>query len=227
MKRTKKIVGMLLVMVMCISLCACGGDKKAFETSKLAYDNITTAYEITECYGTDIYEAWRLGIYHKEEVLNGGVGYLADELSLSEDEIRDGAACFFAEAKGTEWEELSDEDKDSYREIADGAFKAMEDNLFSFCVQVVAYAYKTNGKVNEAQTALDEAKTQMKELSEKYSDYEHYPNLKDYYTTTSSFLEFCQEPEGSFEQVQDTMKDYENEARDYVSDLDYIFEEVE
>ena len=90
---------------------------------------------------------------------------------------------------------------------------------------VVSNAYKVNGKVDEAKNALDEAKAQMKELSEKYSDYEHYPNLKGYYTTTSSFFDFCQNPTGSFEQVKDTINDYKNEARDYISDLDYIFEE--
>lgn len=70
-----------------------------------------------------------------------------------------------------------------------------------------------NGKAEEAQTALDAAKTQMKELSEKHSDYEHYPNLKGYFTTTSSFLEFCQNPTGSFEQLKDTINDYKNKAR--------------
>lgn len=71
---------------------------------------------------------------------------------------------------------------------------------------------------------MESAKTQMRALSEKYSDYEHYPNLKGYYTTTSSYFEFCQNPEGTFEQVQDTINDYRNKARDYKSDLDYIFE---
>lgn len=79
--------------------------------------------------------------------------------------------------------------------------------------------------MDEVQTALNTAKEQMKELSDKYSDYEHYPNLKGYYTTTSSFFDFCQNPTGSFEQMKNTINDYKNEARDYISDLDYIFEE--
>ena len=94
-----------------------------------------------------------------------------------------------------------------------------------FCVMVVTGAYQANGKVAEAQNALEEAKTQMKELSEEYSDYEHYPNLKGYYTTTNSFFDFCLNPTGSFEQVKTTINDYRNEARDYMNDLDYIFEE--
>lgn len=222
----KKIAALLLILVMGVNLCACGNsNKKAFEASKAAYDNVDIAYEITEEFGKDIYEAWRLGIYEDEEILENGVEYLASELSLSEDEIRVGVAYSTTEIGGKEWSELSEEDKTTLTESADIVLNIMEDDLFSFCVMVVTGAYTANGKVEEVQVALDTAKAQMKELSEKYSDYEHYPNLKGYYTTTSSFFDFCQNPTGSFEQVKETINDYRNEARDYISDLDYIFEE--
>ena len=76
-----------------------------------------------------------------------------------------------------------------------------------------------------AQTTPDEAKVLMKKLSKMYSDYEHYPNLKGYYTTTKSFFDFCQNPTGSFAQYKNMLNDYRNEACDYISDLDYILEE--
>ena len=101
----------------------------------------------------------------------------------------------------------------------------MEDGFWEFCVDAICCAYIMNGNADEAQAALDAAKTQMKELSQEYSDYEHYPNLKGYYTTTSSFFDFCLNPSGSFEQVKDTINDYRNDAREYISDLDYIFED--
>lgn len=222
----KKTISLLLALALCLSLCACGGsDKKAFEASKLAYDSIDIAYEITEQFGSDLYEAWRLGIYDDDEILDDGVEHLASELSLSANEIRAGAAYTVAAMLGEDWDKMSEEDKNKYINKADSFFSAMEDDLFSFCVMVVTGAYTVNGKVQEAQTALDTAKAQMKELSEEYSDYEHYPNLKGYYTTTSSFFDFCNNPTGSFEQVKETINDYKNEARDYISDLDYIFED--
>ena len=222
----KRIVSLLMVIVMCLSLVACGGsEKKAFEASKAAYDNIDIAYKITEQFGSDIYEAWRLGIYDDDEILDDGVSHLASELSLSEDEIRLGVAYVLAEMTTDGWENVTDEQKVELADLADAAFLMMEDELFSFCVMVVDGAYIANGKVEEAQTALDAAKAQMKELSAEYSDYEHYPNLKGYFTTTSSFFDFCQNPTGSFEQVKETINEYKNEARDYISDLDYIFED--
>lgn len=226
----KKIATFILALAIYFSMTACG--KKAspktpveFEISKIAYENINTAYEITQQFGFDIYEAWRLGIYEKDELMENGVAHLADKLSLSEDELRTGGAYYAITLLGEDWDEISNEDKDKYINACDGLFAVMEDQMFTFCVRCVTGAYTINGKIAEAQTALDTAKTQMKELSEKYSDYEHYPSLKGYYTTTNSFFEFCQNPEGSFEQTKNTINDYRNEARDYASDLDYIFED--
>ena len=222
----KKIIILILAVVMCVSITACNtGNKKAFEVSKVAYDNIDIAYEIVEQIGSDIYDAWLLGIYDKEELIENGAEYLASELSLSEDEIRAGIGCTFAEAFGSSWVAMSEDSKQEFADSADIFFEYFEDEMFTFCVLSVKNAYEINGKTEEAQIALDAAKTNMKELSDKYSDYEHYPNLKGYYTTTSSFFDFCQNPTGSFEQVKDTINDYKNEARDYISDLDYIFEE--
>ncbi len=222
----KKLTAIILVLVMCVSMTACGGgNKKAFEASKAAYVNIDIAYEITEQYGSDIYEAWRLGIYDDDKILKDGVAHLATKLSLSKNELKEGVGYVIAKSKGRDWSEISDEDKKTITENTNIIFGMMEDNLFSFCIMVVNGAYIVNGKAEKAQTALDAAKAQMKELSEKYSDYEHYPNLKGYYTTTSSFFDFCQNPTGSFEQVKGTINDYKNKARDYINDLDYIFEE--
>ena len=144
---------------------------------------------------------------------------LASELSLSEDDITKGIASVLVTVGVSE----SAEEVDSA--IVDKIFSLLEDDMFSLCVEIVKEAYVANGTVEEIKGHLDEAKAQMKELSEDYSDYEHYPNLKGYYTTTSSFFDFCQNPTGSFEQVKTTINDYKNEARNYINDLNYIFED--
>ena len=105
----KKWIALLLVAVMCLSLCACGGgNKKAFNASKDAYDNIDIAYEITEQFGSDIYEAWRMGIYDKDDIIDDGAKHLATKLSLSVDEIRAGVAYMVANALGKNWDEMSE-----------------------------------------------------------------------------------------------------------------------
>lgn len=223
----KKFAAFVLAMGMLVSLTACGGgkDKKAFEASKAAYENVNAAYEITEKYGSDVYEAWRLGIFDDDEVLEGGCAYLAEKLHISKDDIAAGTAYSVAKILGENWDELSEEEKSTYIQNADGTFEIMEEDLFSWCVKVVSNAYIVNGKVEEAQAYLTEAKAQMKDLSANYSDYEHYPALKGYYTTTSSFFDFCQNPTGSFEQLKTTIENYKTTARDYNADLNYIFED--
>lgn len=153
------------------------------------------------------------------------MGTLAGELHLSKSELRDGVAYTMIDFVGETWEEASDEDKNYYRDNARYIFMLFEDDLFSFCVIVVGNAYIVNGKVAEAQGYLDEAKVQLRSLGENYSDYEHYPALKGYYTTTVSYFEFCQDPTGSFNQVKTTIGNYRDTIRGYKSDLKYAFED--
>ena len=221
----KKILFIILALAMCLGLSACGDD--AFDMSKEAYDKIAAAYDITDTYASDIYEAWRLGIYSKDDIVKDGNGFLASELGLSEKELDEGMAYTIATfVYEKDWDSLSDEEKKKYRDYEPTVFyKLMKDDLFSICIEVVSNTYKMNGKRDEIASDLEDAKSIMKELSDDHSDYEHYPNLKGFYTTTSAFFEFCEDPSGSFEQVKDTLNNYRKEARDFKKDLDYIFEE--
>ena len=96
---------------------------------------------------------------------------------------------------------------------------------FAFCTDLVNAAYKISGKQEGIQTQLDESKNLLKSLSTDYADYEHYPNLKNLYTTVNAFFEYCCEPTGSFDQSKTTINDYRNEARDFINDLEFIFGE--
>lgn len=225
----KKRIAFLLALALCLSLTACGGNKKAFEASKQAYEQIDIAYEITDEMSKDVYEAWYQAIKETDKVVDGGVKYLASKLHLNEDELRKGIAYAAVMFDGEEWDSKTDEEIEKLCTMADTLLKVAKNmeslSFFSFCTWSVVDAYLLNGKTEEAQTALDNAKAMMRELSEKYSDYEHYPSLKGYFTTTSAFFDFCQNPSGSFDQIADTINKYRNEAREYVGDLDYIFED--
>lgn len=211
----KKIFALLAICLLLCSLfgCAASGtaaneastpSNPAYETAKEAFDKVDEAYTKTEQFGEDLYEAWRMGIYDKDEV---SISYLAKNLSLSEDEIKAAIAGL------------------GYEGFEDLYFTANKDSLFSACVWMVSKAYELNGTVDSITELLNDAKALMKEMSNQYSDYEHYPNLKSYYTTTNAFFEFCQNPTGSFEQVKDTINNYRNEARSYRNDIAYIFED--
>lgn len=219
----KRWIAVILALVVVLGLVGCGGSAKepepttipeptltpsemAFNASAEAFGYVDAAYQMTEQFGSDIYEAWRIGINEKDKV---SISYFADKLHLTKEEIS--AAIDDLAGEGT----------------GDYYFTYYKNNgsLFSACVWMVSKAYELNGKTDEIESTLNKAKALMKDMSAKYSDYEHYPNLKGYYTTTNAFFEFCKEPTGSFEQVKDTINNYRNDARKYRNELAYIFED--
>ena len=252
----KKLSAFLIMLLSCLALVGCGKttcsieeckndavedelygelycmehleNRKAYDISKEAYENISKAYTIVEQYGDDLYDGWYVGIFNTDELYEKGSRYLASELSLSEEEVTEGVAFAFVEAFGWNWDEVDQETKEGYMSLDSGTYflaVSLLADIKTFCVECVNGAYEVTGKTEEALLALEEAKAIMKQISEKYEDYEHYPALKAYYTETSSFLDFCSNPTGSFDQLRETLNKYKNNIRDLSSDLAYIFEQ--
>ncbi len=238
-----RIISLLLVFAICLPLCACSAGnadtsspkeevaetkqpifkdpkQEAFEISKEAYKSLVTAYEAVNEISSDVYEAWRIGISEEDAVRSGGCKYLASKLTLNEEEIRNGVAYT---NYGDSWENTSEEDREKARLLADDFFKWNKYVAFALTVRSVIGAYRANGKIDNVQKELSNSKALMRKLSNEYSDYEYYPNLKDYYTTVNAFLDYCLDPDGSFNQAIDTINNYRNEARNYQNDLDFVF----
>lgn len=193
-----------------------------------AYEHICAAWEIARQFGDDMYNAWFGAIYEKEKIRNNCIQYFADKTQLSREEIHDALAwAFFAEETQDfyygSWDELPETEKDHYRDMLDNYLKNQIPGQIHVAISM-SHAYLANGKALTARDELEAAKQKMKELSELDSGYEHFPNLKGFYNTTSSFLDVCLKGGHSFEQYKVLQKDYEKEARDYLSDLEYVFE---
>lgn len=62
-QNVKKFLSVMLLAGMVLMMCSCGKEKKAFEASKLAYDNINSAYQTVEVISEDIYTAWQASVY--------------------------------------------------------------------------------------------------------------------------------------------------------------------
>ena len=286
----KKIISLVLVFVMCLSLCACGKSEavvnveklisaigevslesktaideaqKAFDAlstdekadvenyfvlveshdafkqleenaiktnAKEVYENIKSAWTIADQVGTGIYNVWHGWVYEKEEMSSGGLQFFADKASLSLEDIVEGFAARnyvneqFAKT-GIYWIEISDADKEFYRDATVKAFeKASKAKQYAGMSDVLwgtVYTFTLNGYIDGAQTLLESAKQELKELP---TDYEYYSALKDFYTTTSALIDFCGSPSGSLDQYKVLLNDYRKEARDYMNDLDFVFE---
>ena len=210
----KKILALILVLALCLSLCACfntGNPKKAFDNSKEAFDHITLAYIATNEFSHDIYEARFQGINNRSDYDDESeMAAFASEVSIELEYIEQAVANLL--------------EKDHY-EYGDWTFLPFlyGGSYMSAWVSVISEAYKCSGKAAEIEEHLNAAKELMKQLGDQYSDYEHYPSLKKYFTNTLAFFDFCCNPEGSFEQIVSTFNNYRNNAREYFFDLNYVF----
>ena len=200
-----------------------------FKLSKAAYQNINSAYDIVHQFGTDLYSSWYLVSYQSKDLMNTNtVKAIASEVRyLDEEDIQKGLAFVLAKNKYKEdWYELSEDRQKDYIEMAgnyNGDDFFNQTNCLFITTWSVIRAYEVNGKTEEAGAYLNIAQTYMRELIEKYSDYEHYPNLKGFFTMVGSYLDVCCDSELSFTQFKDVKNQYEKEARDYINDLDFIF----
>ena len=181
---------------------------------------------------------WYETVYNFEEIKNEGCAYLDSKLNITEEEIRDGIAylteymlenenldIYPIDENYDKWENMSEEDKEEDRELADEFLTIFNDSLSLFCCKSIAAAYIANGKIGEIDTYLATAVDCLNKLEEDDPDYQYYSESRGYYGSVNAFLEYCTNPTGSFSQSQDTFNEYKNEARNYMSQLDYVFEE--
>lgn len=208
-----------------------------FELSRSAYIKICEAYDITYNFAFDTYEGWRVGATEEKALLSADncAEYLTRKMKLTEAEFRDGIAYQLISTHSTidgvrieyDWETATEENK-SYLRTLDSAFlksyqRQSNTYVFDGVLYAVKNAYIAKGDTEKTEALLDEAKVLMREVSEAYSDYEHYPTLKEFYSTTDSLFDYCMSPKGTFEQAKTTIEDYRNAIRDCQSDLDFIF----
>jgi len=224
----KRVIALLLATVMCLSLAACsGGNKKAFDLSESAFNNIQEAYEMLDVIGNDILTAWKLGVYNKEELLTWkeGFDYLTSNLSIGRDDLITALASLVYGMTDSWCVELAEEYYDSmFNGSVDGLVTVAFPDVFSGCVTLVLEAYRLNGELAVAELLLHSAGESIKELSEKHSSYEHYEYVKKYFTAANTYYNFCSNPTGTLEQVMENINSYNQTAAECYNSLYYFFE---
>lgn len=231
----KKLISLFLVAVMCLSLVACnGGDKKALELSASAFNYIHQAYEKIEVIGNDILTVWKLGIYNESELRTwqSGFALICNNVSLSRDDMLDGLAYleFTTGDSYSTYEKCKEAAREHYdlyfySSATSSGLLARYNNTFSACIDLVVESYRQNGMLAEIEGLLSSAIEIIKELSYNHSDYEHYENVKKYFTAVNTYFNFCSNPSGTLEQVMENTNKYNNTADECYNSLYYFFEE--
>lgn len=206
-------------------------EKEKYTYGKKAYDSIRIAWTVAELIGDDIYSVWHGWVWEKDDMSSKGLQFFVDKTSLSMEEVVEGFSARgyvnggqYAKT-GVTWLEIDEEMKQFYRDdtikMFEQASRAGQYVEMNDALGAIVTAFILNGKYDIAREYLETAKQAMKELPE---DYEHYPKLKGFFTTASALVDFCASPSGSLIQFSTLLNDYRKEARDYMNDLDFIFE---
>lgn len=196
-----------------------------------AYISIVRAWVFADQMGNDLYNIWHGCVWKEDELSEQGIQFFVDNTSLTEEEVITGlAARNYINAEysktGVKWNDLSAADQERYKtaivSLFDQAARSRQVPDTTDALYGVVNAFMLNGDMYDAQDALETAKQAIKALPE---DYQYYNELKGFYTTTSSLVDFCSGPSGSFNQYQTLLNDYRKDARTYQNDLDFVFGE--
>ena len=212
----KKLVLVLLCMVLVFSMIGCDSEAKAkakaesrekaeFECGKKTYDDLVAASELCEDISYAVYGAWYFSIYEYDDYdtlfrKNAAFSSRVGIWDLEE---------FLKTSKGI------DDERDWVLYLDD----------FNYSVDLVIEYLTANGEIAQLNTLLANAKSELKSMTQKYSDYTYYPALKQFYAQVVSYAEFITKPTGSFRELKSTIENYENEIRTYKADLAFVFED--
>jgi len=273
----KKILAVLLALIVCLVLCACGKSKPVKEAeaaiaaigevtidsgdaienaeklygiltdtekakvdnrmalvdaredfdellSEVVYQNAKDAFEklnhvADKCIaGMDsIYGAWHFAIYEASDVYGTDPSTFYYKMALdvpnfSSDDL-ESAADIYAKA-------LSDR-LGFTRSTKDLVSISKKD--FNYCLYVVETALDEAGYYDSLEKNMADAEKTLQALTNTYDDYTYYPKLKAYYSSIKSYTDFFISPSGSFNQLADTVNDYENSIRTTAADVSFLF----
>lgn len=178
--------------------------KVIYEKAKEAYEKINAVASLCIDGMDDIYSAWHFGIYTADDCTASNVyTKLANETSFTSSELKKAAS-------------------ELYGYSADVvAYLLMDD--FNDCIFTVIKALEIRGDYSTVESEMSAAQAILNELTNEYGDSTYYPELKKYFVSVSSYVEFFKVPSGSFGQLATTVDNYETTIREHQSDLKFVF----
>lgn len=208
-KKRKKVI--LFFCITLALLLALGGvfllksNKEAitYTNSKVAFSKLNDSASILSRAMSDIYIAWKWGIYDFDDyaTCSTNAERLQKEVSIN---LELGAG--------------EDSSPGAYL-----VYYAWIDSEWQGCIDLVVDSYEASGLYQEVEALLNEAQAALKTVSESNADYQYYPSLKQYYSKLQAMFEFVKSPTGSFEQLKTTMNNYSTDIRTFQGDLSFVF----
>lgn len=171
-----------------------------YKNAMSAYEKLKEVEQLCTDGMDDIYGAWYFGIYElKNASKYNFYGDMADEVPNFDSTELEAAASnlgFSTTTVKSDWQ---------------------------YSLWIVEEAMESRGDYDTISTNMEEAEKVLQVLTSEYDDYTYYPKLKDYYSSVKAYVDFYLNPTGSFEQLKDTINNYENNIRTLGSDVSFLF----
>lgn len=233
----KRMVSTVLVICCILTTAGCSNGKK--EAAKVyvgeIYDELKAVYENVDVIAGDVYQAWAVAISQKKTMQSEPIDCLVKNTHLSAEDIEDGvglalAAAISPDKKDEYFEDYMSKTAEEKRELREVWDKSTYTTIFNmvnpltdFCVFVIQDSYYLNGSVAAVQEKMDTIKEKLKDLEEKYPDCEGLDELKNIYTQTNVYFEFCTNPSGTILTAMKQRSEYQDAVKKSIAELDYMF----
>lgn len=179
------------------------------ESAKLAYQYLMAVHQACIYVMDSIYEAWHFAIYTADSYTSFNACF--DEFCKKADLDKSNASAALEKAM----------DAYGYNKKTDSAkLEAM--CSFDVTVTLVEYVYTSDGTYDYLDAFIDNAKTHLKSVTEKYKNVTGYEDLRKYYAKAKAYVEICEGVTGTFNQLKTTITDYESALSEYKYNLDII-----
>lgn len=242
----KKALAILLALCVVFSAAGCSNKKKEAEKKEAekkyaqeVYAELKELYSKVDCIGGDIHQVWTLSTTKKQELLANPIEYLANNTHLSEMELKYSTIVELAivvapEKRDSIMADYGSKSDEEIKEMLDELHKVGGDAIFSmgfksvnpladFCVFTIRDAYYLNGTIESIQTEMDASKDMIKSFNADYPNFEGADALKNIYTQTTAYFDFCVNPSGNLIQAMNSISDYRDSVKASMAELDFIF----
>ena len=218
----RKLLCLILVMVICLSLCACGGEsKKQLETDTL--ELLNSAFSMSKTGMSYMLRGWDFSIEHstdstREEYEALWAAYGAAMAMTEEDMVN-----ALIEECGFTLEELSKYGADGKtHDVSRGLNTTVNGMLFmkaNYAVYVARHSFRAKNGGADISGKLEQVKANLAQIG---SESDAYEMLKEYYLMVSEMNSWIESPSGNYNSSSSALEEYEKNAEKYKLELELL-----
>ena len=227
---TKKSICLFLVVVLLFAaLSACGSTENKKEKAKEVLNLLLNVSAAIDIFGDDIVSAFSFGIKNQKET-SYTINDIAKDLSyFSKEELQFEMLYLIM---GEKWQGKSLEEMQSeFNNFMSTSSYLLDTEVWvyaygksSYWVNVIELANVHTGRADKIQSTLDEAKSKLKELSEKNPDYNVCEKLKDLYLKIVAQQDFCNNPSGTLDEIKEKVSTFNQYVQNAKNELSFDLE---